>query len=101
MTENLRPIKFEKFNLCKQSGFIKRARFKCSKYQAYFCVLSDSFINFHGVEVSIVRHFGYLYADFADECGFVFHFSINLYKPGKMFVVESCLSIYMYTYVHM
>ena len=51
--------------------------------------------------MSIVRHFGYLYADFADECGFVFHFSINLYKPGKMFVVESCLSIYMYTYVHM
>ena len=64
------------------------------------CVLSDYFINFHGVEKSIVGHFGYLYADFVDECGFVFHFPRNLYKSGKKFVVESCLSIHMYTYVH-
>ena len=44
------PIKSEKINRCKQSGCTKCTRFICSKCQVYLCVLSDCFINFHGVE---------------------------------------------------
>ena len=44
------PIKCEKVNRCKQSGCTKRTRFICSKCQVYLCVLSNCFINFHGVE---------------------------------------------------
>ena len=48
------PIRCEKVNLCKQNGSIKRTRFECSKCQVCLCVLFDCFINFHGVEKSIV-----------------------------------------------
>ena len=71
------PIKCEKVNLCKQRGSIKRTHFKCSKYQVCLCVLSDCSINFHGVEKSLEKCC--LYADFAGDYGFVFHFPINLY----------------------
>ena len=85
--ENHWPIKYESVNRCKQSGCTKCTRFICLKCQIYLYVLSDCFINFHGVEQLIVLHFNNLYADFADELGFVLHFPINLYQSGKKFVV--------------
>lgn len=35
--------------------------------------------SFHGDEKSVVWQFDNLYADFADECGFILHFPTNLY----------------------
>ena len=44
------PIKCERVNRCKQSGCTKCTCFICLKCQIYMYVLSDCFINFHGVE---------------------------------------------------